>query len=94
MNTANDTIIIGQINYENVNNTNITFVVNSEDLEIHPDENFEYEMLSWIKSTSLKFFFLTARLFTVLEIPKIIVYQFLKIIFHLLLCLGHTIKKV
>jgi hypothetical protein len=47
LNTANDTIIIGQINYENVNNTNITFVVNSEDLEIHPDENFEYEMLSF-----------------------------------------------
>ena len=42
----------------------------------------------------LKFFFLTARLFTVLEILKIIVYQFLKIIFHLLLCLGHTIKRI
>lgn len=47
LNTANDTIILGQINYENVNNVNITFVVNSEDLEIHPDENFEYEMLSF-----------------------------------------------
>ena len=39
-------------------------------------------------------FFLTARLFTVLEILKIIVYQFLKIIFHLLLCLGHMIKNI
>ena len=42
----------------------------------------------------IKIFFLTARLFTVLEIPKIIVYQFLKIIFHLLLCLGHMIKNI
>jgi hypothetical protein len=47
LNSANDTILAGQINYENANNINITFVVNSEDLEIHPDDNFEYEMLSF-----------------------------------------------
>ena len=48
--TANDdTIIIGQINYENVDNTKPYqfHVVNSEDLEIHLLRNFEYEMLSF-----------------------------------------------
>lgn len=47
LNTANDTIPPGGIQYENVNGSNITFVVNSADLEIHPDANFEYEMLSY-----------------------------------------------
>ena len=36
--------------YENISDANITFLVNSSDLQIHPDENFEYEMLSFTTS--------------------------------------------